>query len=327
MWKLKKRTIRFFHNLVSTIRIRYAYRMKEKALKKWICGSLKLGDAACVTFSRAGGGLSSFSKKVFVSDAGIGKSYFLKVLRTAPNPQAAKVIYERESLSLEHLDGRLLSPRIVACDQGSVIGSPILLTELLEGKPIMEPYFLSQRYSEIANGLKDIHNHPICQEIKVLFKWAPLKPEYHCPDWVANTHQWADLFAAASALETNAFHRVFSHGDFGPHNLLWENDRLTAVVDWQMVMHQPRQWDISGVRFVLATLCNVETAERFLEAYCSAAGCSVNHQVLFDAWRLFDLDTNSLEPKTQPFWKHSIARQQAYKNINAFADFIAKRIQ
>lgn len=38
------------------------------------------------------------------------------------------------------------------------------------------------------------------------------------------------------------YQSVFSHGDFGPHNIMWRNGKI-VVIDWECAGWLPEYWD------------------------------------------------------------------------------------
>ncbi|KAF8900863.1 kinase-like domain-containing protein [Gymnopilus junonius] len=42
---------------------------------------------------------------------------------------------------------------------------------------------------------------------------------------------------------------VFSHGDLGPHNILWKNGRIVAIIDWECAGWLPEYWDYTRSYF------------------------------------------------------------------------------
>ena len=77
---------------------------------------------------------------------------------------------------------------------------------------------------------------------------------------------------------------VFLHGDYGPHNILLEGDRVSAVLDWEIATPGDPAQDIAWF-----LNCTAATADRqeFLEAYREAGGQPLNEYRLryFDVFR------------------------------------------
>ncbi len=40
---------------------------------------------------------------------------------------------------------------------------------------------------------------------------------------------------------------IFAHGDLGPHNLLWRDGKIVAVIDWEFAGWLPEYWDYTRI--------------------------------------------------------------------------------
>ncbi|GGA54207.1 hypothetical protein GCM10007416_29250 [Kroppenstedtia guangzhouensis] len=67
---------------------------------------------------------------------------------------------------------------------------------------------------------------------------------------------------------------AFIHRDFHPANILWEEDRISGVVDWVNAYRGPAEVDVAHCRIKLALMVGLEAAESFSQAYeqCSGQG-------------------------------------------------------
>lgn len=59
----------------------------------------------------------------------------------------------------------------------------------------------------------------------------------------------------------------FIHRDFHPANVLWEENKVSGVVDWPNACRGPQGVDVGHCRVNLAMLHGVEVGELFLEVY------------------------------------------------------------
>lgn len=66
--------------------------------------------------------------------------------------------------------------------------------------------------------------------------------------------------------------RVFLHRDFHPGNVLWEEGRVTGVVDWVNASIGSHWADVGHCRVNLASELGQEAADRFLELYRQVSG-------------------------------------------------------
>lgn len=61
-----------------------------------------------------------------------------------------------------------------------------------------------------------------------------------------------ELFAKTKG---RTWRTVFSHGDLGPHNILWKDGKIVAIIDWEMAGWFPEFWDYTRTYFG----CRVES--------------------------------------------------------------------
>ena len=70
---------------------------------------------------------------------------------------------------------------------------------------------------------------------------------------------------------------VVLHGDYWPGNTLWQDGRLTAVIDWEDTRRGDPLFDVSNARFEILMLFGAEIMEVFTRHYASLnpvdAGC------------------------------------------------------
>jgi aminoglycoside phosphotransferase (APT) family kinase protein len=85
----------------------------------------------------------------------------------------------------------------------------------------------------------------------------------------------------------------FIHRDYHPGNVLAEDGRVTAVVDWPTAAWGPPGIDLARMRLNLAGDLDPARAERFLDAY-RAAGGDPQHRDPF--WDLSDALDAILRP-------------------------------
>jgi aminoglycoside phosphotransferase (APT) family kinase protein len=75
---------------------------------------------------------------------------------------------------------------------------------------------------------------------------------------------------------------VFSHDDYNPGNVLFDNGRLTGVVDWGEITREPRQAAVALYRHMLSIHPGGFAPERFLAHYEAATGAVLPEVFLWD---------------------------------------------
>lgn len=62
---------------------------------------------------------------------------------------------------------------------------------------------------------------------------------------IASLDAWLDDLAADGRLQP----RALVHGDFNPRNLIFDGDRLTAIIDWDDCRVEPVAWEVAQAAF------------------------------------------------------------------------------
>src|SRR5690606_35476476 len=92
------------------------------------------------------------------------------------------------------------------------------------------------------------------------------------------------------------------HGDFWPGNVLWHEDAIAAVIDWEDAAVGDPLSDLAGSRVELACAYGEDGAESFTTHYERARGIAVDRgslalwEVLACSAALSSLDQWGLEP-------------------------------
>jgi len=129
-----------------------------------------------------------------------------------------------------------------------------------------------------------------------------LVPQYPLPEWiwhddvlttaarlVAQLHEAStgfDTHGAVWQLPAHEPAEVICHNDFAPYNMVFTDERLTGVIDWDTASPGPRVWDLAYLAYRLVPLTDPANADglnnspaeraRRLRLLCAAYGPAVN---------------------------------------------------
>ena len=107
------------------------------------------------------------------------------------------------------------------------------------------------------------------------------------PAWTERPRLWERVIEAVQqpAPTTQA---VFIHRDFHPGNVLWVDDTVSGLIDWEPASWGPRNMDLAHCRLNLAQLHGAVAADAFLDAYRMVAG-PFEHPAYFDLLAVIEM--------------------------------------
>lgn len=203
------------------------------------------------------------------------------VIKRFPASSAWGPGLERLVLAFAHQE-LLPSPEPLHFDgKGACFGTPALVMSCLPGRPILTPDDLDWWTAELAAALTAIHA-TATRELPRIFKgqsgewdhWPPPRP-----DDDARTQAIA---RSISQLPGTAWKRGFCHCDFHPGNVLFDDGRLTGVVDWTVAREAPFLYDIGRCRCALAIWPGGEAPELFRGHYARLSTRSLDRLAYWD---------------------------------------------
>lgn len=177
-----------------------------------------------------------------------------------------------EAFALEAaLTGNFASPSLIGFDEtGELAGTPAVLMTMLPGNVILEPFNGDLWVKQLAKTLSEIHQIK-ARDFSWQYKHWYDPNQLKKPDWTKVPVSFEQLIQylkkPAPKMPT-----VFLHRDYHPANLLWQNGKISGVVDWVNACLGPAMVDVSHCRLNLVSLYGVEVADKFLDAWLNLAG-------------------------------------------------------
>jgi len=179
---------------------------------------------------------------------------------------------EHEAVALKRAyEAGVPSPQWIAGDfTGELCGFPSVLMTRLNGEVILLPQEMQGWTEGLAGALAELHGTDT----------APMKWKYssynniaalQVPDWTNCPDSWRKIIKRVQG-DVPSYTPRLIHRDYHPTNVLWENGKVSGIVDWVNCCYGPAGIDTGHCRVNLVQLYGVETADAFLEAYLRSSG-------------------------------------------------------
>lgn len=173
------------------------------------------------------------------------------------------------------------TPELIVCDEsGAHCGIPAILMTQLPGRVELMPADLDGWLYKLAEAIAPLHALDVGE-----FSWryvpyndvSRLEP----PAWSKYPGLWERAIEIVNAPWPEA-RECFIHRDYHPVNVLWQDGRVSGIVDWPNACRGPAGIDVAWCRRNLAEMHGVDVAERFLCACQAVVGSSFVHHPCWD---------------------------------------------
>lgn len=257
-------------------------------IQNWIAQNTN--SAAVAETVKLQGGMSSAVFRVSVYNGEEKQAYVLRIFDNDEWNRQEPDLARHEATSLR-LAGQAAveTPQILAYDEAGRHsgGKPSVLMSLLEGSVIIEPDDMVLWLDGLAAALAPIHRLDASS-----FPWAYRTymnlDEVGRQAWSSVPELWEEAVRLAKQPRPD-YKPCFIHRDYHPTNVLWQQGRVSGVVDWVNACSGPAGIDVGHCRLNLAQLHGVHSADVFLEAYIRHAGGAFTYDPYWDLLSLMDI--------------------------------------
>jgi aminoglycoside phosphotransferase (APT) family kinase protein len=224
----------------------------------------------------------------------------------------------------------LATPTPYHLDQsGQIFSTPYLVIDYIEGKPEFAPSNLADFILQLATYLAKIHRVD-CSNLDLSF--LPKQAKGFADNFGKRSTKVdksldegrirATLASVWPLPQRNA--SVLLHGDFWPGNILWQDNKLVAVVDWEDAKLGDPLTDFAISRLDMLWIFGLDAMNSFTHHYKSMMAINYTDLPYWDLWaalRLVRLAGSNLAEWAAffpPFGRHDITEQTMRENYSFF---------
>lgn len=157
-------------------------------------------------------------------------------------------------------------------ERGEILSTPSLILEYIEGEPMIAPSNLHDVVLQLAAQLAQVHSLP---GSRVDLSFLPRQQDTLAQEFTARPSQFyvsLDEERIRKTLENvwplpQTSEPVLLHGDFWPGNILWREERIAAVIDWEEAEIGDRLCDVSRSRLDILWAYGSDAMDEFTAHY------------------------------------------------------------
>ncbi len=214
---------------------------------------------------RLTGGVSADVHRLDVQLAnGATKSVVLRAHGASHSGHSAE--FEYQLLKALHRAGVPVPEPLTVDVSGECLPDPFLIMTFVEGTTTIPANHADRYIDTMASVLAKIHETPTPDLPTLPARCDPL-PEVF--DFLPEDREWSSLREHLRSLTNTAYADLprLLHGDFWPENLLWRNDAVAAILDWEDAALGDPLSDVAACGVELRYKFGNEGMQRFTEAY------------------------------------------------------------
>jgi len=164
-------------------------------------------------------------------------------------------------------------------ETGIILKTPGIVTGYVDGKIDLSPGDPVKWAEAMAETLAKIHCLPSAIEDNSFLLDADKEASWflrddYIPEFMKTYPRGMDVLKAAFRLypEIKKINPALVHIDYWPGNILWKDQRIVAVVDWEEAAYGDPAIDVAYARMEMCVLGFASAADRFLNIYEKLTG-------------------------------------------------------
>ena len=165
----------------------------------------------------------------------------------------------------------------------TLAATPFVIMSAIPGSSVIPTGEAFEYIDEMASQLFRIHQAPI-QNLPALPSRLDPLPEVF--EYLPTAAEWGGLKARLRALTDTGFKGApcLLHGDYWAQNLLWEQGRITGVLDWEDAAIGDPLSDVAGASVELRYLFGRDGMQRFIAAYSALSSVDPTRLALWQVY-------------------------------------------
>lgn len=192
-------------------------------------------------------------------------------------------VNEFKLLTFLYASGLKVPKPVYLDNSGNFFGTPNITLAFINGAVELSPKDISNYIQQLALQMAAFHLLPLTNEILAVKKRAPELPG--STDAACNTEEIKTLALLRNMWPLPSKNvPVLIHGDYWPGNVIWENDQLAAVIDWEDAGIGDPLLDLAIARLDILLLFGQEAMSAFTQVYAASTQTDLSTLPHWDLW-------------------------------------------
>ena len=186
-------------------------------------------------------------------------------------------------LTALHTAGLAVPEPLLLDVSGDLFPSPYLVLEMVPGTTKVAAAQLDTALAQMAAFLVRLHTLSVAAEVSEVLP-AREDPVTGALQYLPNTPELANERAIIANWQVSSAPRALLHGDFWPGNVIWREERLAAVIDWEDAALGSAMSDLAACRAELMVAYGNRPMDRFTDHYLASSTLDTSDLVLWEIY-------------------------------------------
>ncbi len=167
---------------------------------------------------------------------------------------------------------------------GELLPSPYMVMAMVDGDMIVDLSWLPAAIEQMADFLLHLHAFDISSLNLPARLPRDEDPVAGALTYIPDTDQFAALRTAVENWQVTANKPTLLHGDFWPNNVLWKNQQIAAVIDWEDAAIGTPLVDLACARCEILTMFDTAAMDTFTARYCASTTADLSDLPLWEVY-------------------------------------------